>query len=188
MAAHLVTWWSSLWWYAWPDTYSTTVRYSGREPGLWLSSRWGQCRRGSPTASFLSHMVDVISATPFRNNSLSKLDRQRKGLRRNIFSWYFEVGLERQLIRLGGGTLLPWACTLRTLVMFGVTGYVVMRESLSCWGRWGTRQRDTPLFWRVPEFLHFWDQENFKSGRATQKDSFLFYQIRTPKKQYVTCY
>lgn len=165
----------------WYSNKYALLRVCGRETGLWLSSRWGQCKHGSSPISFLSHVVDVVSATPFRNTSLSKLDRQRKGLRRKLFSWYFEVGLERQLRHLGGGTLLPWACTLRTLVTFGVTGYAVMGESLSCWGRWGTRQGDIPLFWRVPERLHFWDQENFKSERATRKDGFLFYQIRTPK-------
>ena len=167
---------------------STTVTHVWK--GNWpLAELWmGAVQTWQLPVLFLSQVVDAILATLFRNTSLSTLDRQRKGLRRKIFSWYFEVGLERQLIHLGGGTLLPWACTLRTLATFGVTGHAVMGESLSCWGGWGTRQGDTPLFWWVPEFLHFWDQENFKSGGPKQKDGFLFYQIRTLKKQYITWY
>ena len=127
--------------------------------------------------SFLSQVVDVILATLVRNTSLSKLDRQRKGLRRKIFSWYFEVGLERQLIHLGGGTLLPWACTLRTLVTFGVTGHAVMGESLSCWGGWG-QGKETPLcFGGFQNFCISETRKISKVGGQNRKMAFYFTKL-----------
>lgn len=148
----------------------------------------GAVQTWQPPISFLSQVVDVILATPFRNSSLSKLDRQSKGLRRKIFSWYFEVGLERQLIHLGGGTLLPWACTLRTWLRLG---WLVMQS----WGKVchveadGEQGKDTPLcFGGFQNFCISETRKISKVGGATQKDGFLFYQIKTLKKQYITCY